>query len=41
MKLSRIALLSVTAALCCGVGLRALQRVADFGFGKRGIVRRM
>src|SRR5260370_5202327 len=32
MKLSQIALVSVTAATCC-VGLRAYQRVADFGFG--------
>ena len=32
MKLSQIALVSVAAATCC-VGLRAYQRVADFGFG--------
>src|SRR5258708_36866820 len=31
-KLTRIALVSVAAATCC-VGLRAYQRVADFGFG--------
>jgi len=33
MKLSRIALLSAAAGLCCAGGLRAYQRVADFGFG--------
>ena len=32
MKLSQIALVSLAAATCC-VGLRAYQRVADFGFG--------
>src|SRR3954453_18902663 len=32
MKLSQVALLFVTSAACC-VGLRAYQRVADFGFG--------
>ncbi len=32
MKLSQIAIVSVAAATCC-VGLRAYQRVADFGFG--------
>src|SRR5258708_21182074 len=32
MRLSQIALVSVAAATCC-VGLRAYQRVADFGFG--------
>ena len=32
MKLSQIALVTVAAATCC-VGLRAYQRVADFGFG--------
>ena len=31
-KLSQIALVSVAAATCC-VGVRAYQRVADFGFG--------
>src|SRR3982074_3802849 len=32
MKFSQIALVSAAAATCC-VGLRAYQRVADFGFG--------
>ena len=32
MKLSQIALVLVAVATCC-VGLRAYQRVADFGFG--------
>ncbi len=32
MKLWQIALVSVLIASCC-VGLRAYQRVADFGFG--------
>ena len=32
MKFSQIALVSVAVAGCC-VGLRAYQRVADFGFG--------
>ena len=32
MKLSRVAVASVVAAVSC-VGLRAYQRVADFGFG--------
>ncbi|HTC74438.1 MAG TPA: hypothetical protein VK684_02600, partial [Edaphobacter sp.] len=32
MKLAQIALVSVAAATCCA-GLRAYQRVADFGFG--------
>jgi hypothetical protein len=32
MKLSQIAWVSVVATTCC-VGLRAYQRVADFGFG--------
>src|ERR1700721_73887 len=32
MRLSQIALVSVAAATCCA-GLRAYQRVADFGFG--------
>ena len=32
MKLSQIAVVSVAAAVCCA-GLRAYQRVADFGFG--------
>src|SRR5260370_42310432 len=35
MKLSQIALVSVTAATCC-VGLRAYQRVSDFGSGNGG-----
>jgi hypothetical protein len=33
MKLSRIALFSVAAALGCAAALRAYQRTADFGFG--------
>ena len=33
MKLSRIALLSAVAGVCCAVGVRAYQRTADFGFG--------
>ena len=32
MRLSQIALVSVMVAGCCA-GLRAYQRVADFGFG--------